>query len=178
MKEIEIKILEIDQQGIRNKLLALGAEKTFEGEVHALVFDFPDQRLHNQGSFLRVRKIGDKTELCFKGKKEKSQFKVREEIETVTDAFGNTISIIENLGLKKIKESKKMRESYQLGKIRFELDTFENIPTLLEIEAPTETEVQKYVKKLGFNMSQTTNISGSEVEEYYRSKNEQENSAA
>ena len=172
MKEIEVKILDIDLEEIRKKLLDLGAEKIFDGEIHATAFDFPDQRLKEEDSFVRVRKVGDHVEFCFKGKNESSQFKLREEIEVNVSGFKDTITILERIGLKKFHEGKKHRESYKLEDVRFEIDSWENIPAFLEIEAKTEEKVIEYVKKLGFTMEQTNNWGFSEIEKHYQEKNE------
>ena len=159
MKEIEIKILNINVEEIKKKISNLGAEKVFDGEVHTISIDFPEEKLHGNGEFLRVRKVGNKVEFCFKGKKENSQFKTREEIEVTTSNFEDTIEILEKLGLKKFHDIKKHRESYKLGNIHFEIDTYPDFPTFLEIEAPTKEEVKEYVEKLGYTMEQTTNLS-------------------
>jgi adenylate cyclase, class 2 len=171
MKEIEVKILDIDLEEVRKNLLDLGAEKVFDGEIHALAFDHPDMRLDQKDSFIRVRKVGETLELCFKGPNRGSVFKSREEIEVNTSNFADTIEILERSGLKKIHEGKKHRESYTIGKVRFEIDNWKKIPHFLEIEAPTAEEVKEYVEKLGFTMEQTTGWGYLEVEEHYN-KNE------
>jgi adenylate cyclase, class 2 len=174
MKEIEVKILDIDVEDIRNKLLTLGAEKIFDGEVHAFAFDLPNNNFHENGSFVRVRKVGDKAELCFKGKKEDSQFKSQEEIEVNVSEFMTTVKILENIGLKKFHDGKKHRESYKIENTRFEIDNWEKVDPFLEIEAPTEEIVKEYVEKLGFTMEQAVNWSYLEIEKHY-DKNGQEN---
>ena len=174
MREIELKLLDIDLEEVRKKLLDLGAKKVFEGEIHALAFDHPDMRLDKKDSFIRVRKVGGNVELCFKGAKKGSVFKSREEIEVNTNNFEDTIEILERGGLKRIHEGKKNRESYTIGKVRFQTDNWENIPHFLEIEAPTAEEVKEYVEKLGFTMEQTNNLSYLEVEEYYNKKCQEE----
>lgn len=166
MKEIEIKILEIDESEIRKKLASFGAEKIFEGEIEARYLSSENTR--KNGETLRVRKVGEKVELCFKGKRENSIFKIKEEIEVITDHFDNTLKIFERLGFKKSSESKKKRESYKLGRTKFEIDTYQGIPTFLEIEAPTEKEVMEAVKKLGYTMKQTTNRSLKQIYDYYK----------
>ena len=176
MREIEVKILEIDVVEIRKKLLDMGAEKIFDGEVHAIAFDFPDERLHKDGGFVRVRRVGDKVEFCYKGKKEDSEFKTREEIEVNTSGFKDTIKILEKIGLAQYHEAIKNRESYKIGNVRFEIDSWENIPHFLEIEAPTEEQVKEYVERLGFTMKQTNNWGYLAIEKYYQ--NEQKNNTA
>jgi adenylate cyclase, class 2 len=170
MKEIEVKILDINKEQIRRKLKILKAEKIFSGEVHTISLDFPNRSLSKKNSILRLRRLGDKVELCFKGKQEKSNFKIRQEIETITDDFEKTLKIFENLGLKRFYEGKKHRESYRLGKTKFEIDTWPDIPAFLEIEAPTEKDVVTAVKMLGYNMNQATNLSGRELHQLYHRK--------
>lgn len=167
MREIEIKILDINVKKIKAKLKKIGAHKKFSSNVEMIIFDFPDQRLNNSGFVLRVRKIDGKTELCFKGKKEDSKFKIREEIEVNTNNFENTIKIIKNLGLKNVYSGTKHREEYMLGKVKFEIDTIDNIPPFIEIEAPTEEDIEETVHKLDYTMGQTTNLSTKEIKRLY-----------
>jgi adenylate cyclase, class 2 len=170
MKEIEVKIMDIDLEEIRKKLLGLRAKKVFDGEIHAIAFDHPDMRLDKKDSFIRVRRVGETTELCFKGPNRGSVFKSREEIEVNTTNFADTLEILERGGLIKYHEGKKNRESYTIGKVRFEIDNWKNIPHFLEIEAPTTEEVKEYVEKLGFTMEQTTNQTYLDIEERYNKK--------
>lgn len=172
MKEIEVKILDISVEKVRAQLQNLGAKKIFQGEVKTVLLDFPDQRLKNEGCIIRLRKLGEKVEFCWKGKKEKKQFKIREEIETHVESFETTLQILYSLGLQKVYEGEKQRESYHLGIAKVEIDTWKGIPPFLEVEAPTEAEVQACVEKLGFTMKQTTTMSAAEVEEWYKKKKE------
>jgi len=169
MQEIEVKILEIDVPQVKDRLTELGTEKTFAGEVFAVSLD-QDNKLKAQGSFIRLRKVGDKIELCFKGPKEDSEFKIREEVQVNTDDFTATLAIFNKLGFSKIDETVKQRESYKLGEIKFEIDTYPGLPPFLEIEAPSKEEVQKYVEKLGFTMEQATNMSGKDVIRHYQDR--------
>jgi len=163
MKEIEVKIMNIDTKKIRNQLKLLGAKKVFSGEIQALSFDFENLELKQAGKSLRLRKMGDKVEFCFKGRNESKIFKAKEEIEVNTSDFAKTRKILENLGLNQIKEYHKCRESYQLGKVKFELDTYPDFPAFLEIEAPSEEEVKEWVLKLNYTMEQTTNLTIGEL---------------
>lgn len=169
-REIEVKILEINLKELRKKLEALGAKKFFEGEVDALLFDTLDGRMKKSHQTLRLRKAGDRVELCFKSKNESKEFKIMDEFEVLTSDFDTTKKILESVGFICTHQSKKHRECYRCGKIKFDIDTYPNIPTYLEIEAPTEAEVKEYVEKLGYTMQQATNLSALGVEEYYQKK--------
>ncbi|MEM9984178.1 MAG: CYTH domain-containing protein, partial [Bacteroidota bacterium] len=66
MEEIEVKILEIDRAQVEQRLKALGATLSFDGEMIALFFDFADRRIKSAGSVLRLRKEGDRSVLTHK----------------------------------------------------------------------------------------------------------------
>jgi len=168
MKEIEVKILDINVQEVRRKLLDLGAEKVFDGEVHFIVFDFPNETLRKEFKHLRVRKVGNQTELCLKEKGENSKFKTQIETEVTTSNFEDTLSIFQKIGLKIFHDRRKHRESYKFKNIKFEIDNWEGVPPFLEIEATTEEDVQEYVEKLGFTMEQASDMNGFQVNKHYK----------
>ena len=170
MKETELKILEINVKDIRKKLLSHGATKTETVNIHALHFDYPDLRLKKNKELLRLRKVGERTELCFKSKSKAGKFRNADEIQSEVDDFESTTELFQRLGFIIRSETKKTRESYQNGKVHFEIDTLPNIPPLLEIEGPSEEEIQKWVEKLGYRMAQTSTMTGGEVTEYYQKK--------
>ena len=167
MQEIEVKILGIDIEEIRTKLKELGATKVFEGEMIDINYDYPDKRIANSKQLLRIRTKGEVTELCFKGKNNSEKFKTQEETEVTVNNFQDTCIIFEKIGLIKTIRSKKHREAYQKGSIHYEIDTYQEIPTYLEIEAPTEEQVVSAVKELGYTMDQTTNMHTGEIIEHY-----------
>ena len=171
MREVETKILEIDVDNVRRKLKKLGAKKVFDGPIHMISFDYPDEKLEKQGVFLRVRKVGDQCEVCFKGKKErKGGIKSREETQVLTSDYDTTVKIFEKLGFQRFFEGGKHRESYKLGRISFEIDTYAEFPAYLEIEAPSEKEVKEWVKKMGFSMEEACNLTAHQLGLFYRKK--------
>ncbi len=166
-KEIEVKIFDIDVEKVRKTLLDAGAEKVFEGDLDVVHYDFPDFRIKNSNSYFRLRKKGDKTELVFKGVYESDKYATREETETLVDDFEAMKSIIKKIGMIPAISYKKKRETYKLGNTLFEIDTYPNFPPFLEVEAPTEEEVQKGVELLGYTMDDTYARSiGSYMEEH------------
>jgi adenylate cyclase class IV len=50
--------------------------------------------------------------------------------------------------MNKTREKKKHRVSYRLDNVEFDIDQYEGIPTLVEIEAHTSEEIQEFIKKL------------------------------
>jgi adenylate cyclase class IV len=50
--------------------------------------------------------------------------------------------------MKKVREKKKHRVSFALPNAEFDIDDYDDIPTLLEIEAHTKEEIGDYIEKL------------------------------
>jgi len=167
MKEIELKILNIDKEAITNKLIELGATKAPTVYVKEKVFDFSDHRLSNNYELLRVRTVGDKTEITYKKKSPDKSFLKCEEIETEVKDFDKICQIILSLGCFSITQDRdKKRTSFVKGNLKFEIDEFPDIPPYLEIEGPPE-EIKEVVKLLGYSMDQTTNKISPEVIKSY-----------
>jgi adenylate cyclase, class 2 len=154
MREIEVKILGVDKEGIAQKLASLGAKKVFEGMIEAYYFDFSDLRLRKAGKTLRLRRENDKAVLTLKQKVHDKRFKIRNEHEIVVSDFNKTRQILQLLGLKVFSEIKKKRTSYSLGEIHLEIDKYLGrysfVPLFLEIEAEDERLIYQYARILGF----------------------------
>jgi len=167
MKEIEVKILNVNEKEIITKLKKLGAKKVFEGKIIALYFDFKNNELSKEGKLIRLRTKGKMAELTFKKKISKKEAKIVDEYEIVTNDFANMKQILNQLGLKEKVKQIKYRTSFNLDNVHFELDKFDNIPLFLEIEAPNIEKLKKYIKILGFSMKDTKPWTGKDVLKYY-----------
>jgi adenylate cyclase class 2 len=152
MKEIEVKILEIDPVEVVKKIKDLGAKKVEAGIVESVAFDFPDGRLVKEGSVLRLRKIGGTSLLTFKQKISTDGYKIMEETETSIGDYEKAARVFSALGMKAYALWQKYRATYKIGNTKFELDKFPGIPWFIEIEAPTKEEVKKGAEALGFSM--------------------------
>ncbi|MBN2458045.1 CYTH domain-containing protein [Candidatus Woesearchaeota archaeon] len=162
MKEIEVKILDINRKEVVEKLISLGAKKIFDGEIYALFFDFPDKTgkkntdnpERNSKKTIRLRKMGDKVFLTIKEPIEHDAVKIREEHEVEVSDFEKTRKILESLGLSEWLTMKKHRTSYLVEDVHFELDKhhdqYEYVPEFLEIEARDIDTLYRYVELLGF----------------------------
>jgi len=174
MEEIEVKILEIDRKKVEQKLISLGAQKVFDGEMQTYFFDKPDRSLREQRITLRVRTEGKKTMLTIKTLVENSvssAAKRRNETEVEVSDFEKTRQLLEALGFLVDLEMKKRRISYQLSGVHFEIDRYlgeyDYIPEFLEIEAQDEKTIFKYVKLLGFTKEECKPWSWKELVEKY-----------
>lgn len=155
MKEIEVKFLEIDKNSVIERLKDKEAQKIFEGEIKAIYFDYPDGKLESKDKVLRLRKIGDKTELTYKSPSTNdSNMKIREEYTINSNNFEEAKNVLQGIDLKQIYSLEKYRESYALDQVRFEFDKFEEIPEYLEIEADSEEKIKEYAKMLDLSIDE------------------------
>lgn len=141
----------------------------FAGEVEWLVYDFPDKRFSDRQTLVRLRKLGETTQLTIKQLLDTTHAKVAEETEIETNSYTMTDTLLRILGLipKKGYPLKKHRVSYALGEIHFELDSFLHVPTYLEIEAPNQLVLDEYVIALGFTPEDAKPWGTREVFAYY-----------
>jgi adenylate cyclase class 2 len=151
VSEIEVKVLDIDPDRIRSMLAALGAVPAKKGREVNRMFDFPDERLWSSGCYLRLREFASKHVLTFKRRLPGTHYKTSEEIETEVSNGAAAAAIVEALGLVTRRIDEKDRESYRLGEIMFEIDTWPTVPPYLEIEAPTEALVEEGLRLLGIS---------------------------
>lgn len=171
MHEVEIKILEINRGKIENMLIAAGAEKVFDGRIHAVYYDFVDSSIHERGGTLRLRTEGDSTVFTLKKLVEDKDAKVREESEVGVTDFRTMRSILESIGLSSWLEMSKHRTSYRLGATHFEFDkyhdAYEYIPEFLEIESTDVETVYRHAEMLGFSREDCRPWDALEVADYY-----------
>jgi adenylate cyclase class 2 len=167
MEEIEVKVLEIDKEKVVKKLLDLGAEKVFEGDIYALTYDFEDEYLTKSNSLIRLRKKGEKVFLTYKKGISTEGAKIMKELESEVGDFDDMNEMLNELNLKPIKEYKKKRTTYKLGDVLFEIDEYKGIPAYLEIEAPSVDVINKYIDKLGIDKNKVKSWTGKELLEHY-----------
>jgi adenylate cyclase class 2 len=165
MQELETRILDIDVEDIRRKLLDLNAVKVkMENQINRL-YDFEDRRLLNSKGYARIRTIEDmmnnKTVHYMTTKKMLSQekYKVMEEHETIIESSDEGENIFKALGLEPVQSISKYRESYKYKNTLVEIDindkSFCPFP-YIEIETAYEEELQEVVELLGYKMEDTT----------------------
>jgi predicted adenylyl cyclase CyaB len=155
MKEIEVKIIEIDRKKVEDDLATLSATKTFDGNVETLFFDFQDNTITRAKNLLRLRRIGDKTDLTFKGFVQSQSAKVRHEYEVSISDFETMRLILKSIGLISTWRIEKHRTSYVLsGGVHVDIDkysgNFSHIPELMEIEGGDISTIHEHAKSLGF----------------------------
>lgn len=160
--EYECTILNIDLDEFLAKLESLGAKNKGEFFQRRYVYDF-NPVLKN--SWIRLRTNGKKTTLTIKEIKDKSLIGGTEELETVVGDFDVTNSIMERLGYKARSYQENKRHSFELNGVSIEIDTWPLIPTYVEIEGSSESEVLATLDLLGLSKDDMTTL---DVESIYR----------
>ena len=173
--EIEIKILEINRAEVEKRLKAVNAKKVFDGNIHALYYDLPDQRLRTSGLTLRLRMEDLKAVLTLKAEVANAAAKEREEFETEINDFEVMRRILETMGFSAWLEMKKHRTSYELPKARVEIDRYQDdfgyIPEFLEIEGRDTHSVYRIAEALGFSELECKPWDAVQLAAYYRDRN-------
>jgi len=191
MEEIEVKILGIDKDSIEQKLVSMGAEKTFDAEINAFYYDFPDMLLKRHGAVLRLRLEGNNPVITYKGSvghvcgigkelencvkkypsRAEGKVKVLNELETSLENFDAMRKILEGIGMVCWFKMRKRRISYALEEAHFELDKYlgeyDFVPWFLEIECSDSEALFSYAEQLGFKREDCKPWSFPEVVEYY-----------
>ena len=182
--EIEVKLLEIDPAQIRERLQTLQAQFLGHEFQQNHMYDYPDRRLYDQqdGSYVRLRRRrwlahpqADKAPevlLTFKKTVSRETYKIADETETRVADFDAMHRFLEQMGLVEVRVDEKLRESYQLGAVHFEIDEWAGLPPYLEIEAESETDVEMGLQQLGFCLADTTAMNLREVLAKYNIKAE------
>lgn len=151
MIEIEVKLRISSLKETRQKLLELGCriDRDWYREWNAL-YDFADGRLEKSQQALRLRRIGRKAFLTYKGQPLKSRsFKVREEYESEVKNFRHFKKILQKLGLKPAFEYRKKRMLLRKDRVKICLDETE-VGNFLELEGK-RSDIVKLARQLGFS---------------------------
>ncbi|KGN03267.1 adenylate cyclase [Clostridium novyi A str. 4570] len=165
MNEIETRIVDIDVDDVRSKMLSVGATKVKQENQINNIYDFEDRRLLKEKGYARIRIVKDELnnkDVYFMTTKKllsQDKYKLMSENEvTISDAQEGA-NIFTSLGLKLFESIKKYRESYKYKNTLVEIDinekSFYPFP-YIEIETSVEEELEEVVSILGYTMKDTT----------------------
>ena len=155
-KELEVKILDIDEKEIDKKLLDLGAkkeEKFFKIYSYKIDSDKDDYEEH-----IRLRDEGNKITLTYK-KKENNKIDGTEEIEFEVSSFEEASKFLSKFKFNGIYYQERKRIDYILKEIVFSIDFWPKIPAFLEIESNSIDNVNKGLKLLNLEGKDVGNLS-------------------
>lgn len=178
MKELEVKVLNIDVLKMEEKLKSLGAKLIAkEVQVNTLIDSKDNYIESNLSSYMRIRETkslltGD-TKLTLTMKKNISKDGIRENLEISTDISDKEamLEILKSLGYIVKEEGTKERISYQLNGVRFDIDKWDERTypyPYMEIEVGDEDQLQAIIDMLNIPKE---NISTKSIVELRRDAN-------
>jgi adenylate cyclase class 2 len=151
-QEIEVKIPLPGADGIPERLKAAGftisAPRIFEANT---LYDTPDQRLRAKQQILRLRQVGERVILTWKGPGESGPHKNREERESGVDSFAGMHTILERLGYAPTFRYEKFRTEFRRNAEEGGVVTLDETPIgiFMELEGPG-TWIDQTAQFLGF----------------------------
>ena len=165
MRELEVKVLNIDVTEWAAKLEAKGAVKLSEERQKNFIFDLPRDCL---AGYLRIRSYHDvfhgekKSLLTLKKKIKHETLREHMEIETEISDPDAMYEILRELGYAAKHINIKDRISYTFRGARFDLDTWEEavgLPPYMEIEVESEAHLEELIQELNIDREWITNRS-------------------
>ena len=151
--EIEVKLKVDSLLEAEQKLAELGAEFLAEQSQTDYFFDDANAALTSTDRCLRLRRQSvagsDRFFLTYKGAKEKSNFKKRQEIEVEIIEADSAQKLLSALGYEKVLVVEKKRRLWQLGGCHVALDQLPLLGDFVEIEGPNENAITDVQQNLG-----------------------------
>ncbi|WP_218006824.1 class IV adenylate cyclase [Microtetraspora fusca] len=163
--EYEATFLSVDVTGLRAKLTSLGAIQVFPRTLLTRTI-FEGDTL-DSGQWLRLRDEGTRSTLTLKQVTDATTINGTTEIETEVADLEAMTEILRRLGLRQVRYQENYREEWRLDDIAFDIDTWPDLPTFVEIEGPDEAAVRRGASLLGFDYSEARFGS---VDEIYKSE--------
>lgn len=158
VKELEVKILNIDLDEMELKLKNLGATLiSKEEQINTLIDSEENFIQKNLDSYMRIREtkslLTKDIKITLTMKKNVNREGIRENIEINTDIMDKStmLETLGYLGYNVIQEGFKKRTSYILGNVRFDLDIWDKATypyPYMEIEVNDEDELKDMIKLL------------------------------
>lgn len=100
---------------------------------------FKNGDIEQRGGWLRLRDEGRRTTLTYKqATADTSAIDTTLEAEVVVNDFEATRTLVTALGFRAVNYQENYREEWRLDAVIFDLDTWPDLPTFLEVEGPDE----------------------------------------
>lgn len=167
-REIEAKFLEVDKDALIAKLQSLGGEDLGEDLLQEIIFYDRAGRWEKENkTFVRLRRRGDDLTLTYKNDGAETATSM-EEIEFSVDSWPKARQFLEAVGLKIGREQEKRRQSFRLGEVMVDIDTWPSVSSYVELEGPSEEAIKKAAATLGFDWQDAVfGNAGRVLEKYY-----------
>jgi len=127
----------------------LSVPRQFESNT---IYDSPDRRLRQAEMIVRLREVGGKFVLTWKGPGEQSKYKSRPELETTVGSLDVLHKILGQLGFEPVFRYEKYRREFAQGNNSHGVVTLDETPIgdFLELEGPGDW-IDETASRLGFS---------------------------
>lgn len=172
--EVEVKFPVTDLGHVESQLEELGGIIEVPTRQVDVYYSHPCRDFAQTDEALRIRRVGDKNFITYKGPKVDSSTKTRREVEVpfMPGRQGNTgvVEILESLGFVAVAEVAKNRRKSKLQLQGFDvevaLDEVMNLGTYVELEISTEPEQLEPAKTVLNKLSERLGLTNSERRSY------------
>jgi adenylate cyclase class 2 len=151
--EIEAKLKVESLAEVAAVISGLGGKLKYKVLQKDCYFDDVAESLMNSDRCLRLRRQStnnlEEVVLTYKGPKEKTKLKKRQEINVVVEDADSAEKLATALGYKKALSFEKKREIWQLDECQICLDELPLLGSFVEIEGPDEEKITRLQEKLG-----------------------------
>lgn len=161
--EFEARFLAIDVPTVTARLQSLGAIRHQPRTLMRRIV-FKNNDITAKGGWLRLRDEGHQVTLTYKQAADApSGIDTTLEAEIIVSHFDDTRRLLEAMGFEPLRYQENYREEWRLGDLRFDIDTWPDLPTYLEVEGPDTAAVHKAVSEFGLDLATASYGSVDEV---------------
>ena len=132
-REIKIKLISPKLEELER---LISSKYQFSDEEHQvdIYYNSPIRDFRKSDEALRIRIVNGEIEFTYKGPKQSSQSKSREEITVKINNFEAMDLILQRLGFIKVLKLEKIRKNYKVNNFIISLDRVTNLGDFIEIE--------------------------------------------
>lgn len=162
MKELEIKILDISYEEIKEKLKKIWAKYMNTQDLQSIFLENINWKI------CRLRKEWDNIVINTKIWKIENGIKISDEFEFIAkDNLFEILNFFEAIGFKRIRMLRKIRENYIFGDIKISIDDNLEIPKNMEIEWKSINLIKSFILKLWFSENDFCKLKEDEIFQLY-----------
>lgn len=155
IKEIEVRILEINEREFEKKIFNNGGKKVGEFLQKRFIYDFNPK---DSNRWIRVRTNGIKSTLTIKSIENNKKIDGIGELEIFVSDFDKTNEILKYLGFSARNYQENYRKDYVMNDVKISIDSWPLIPTYVEIEGDTKKSVIEALHLLGYSYEEATTL--------------------
>ncbi len=174
MLEVEMKFPIADVAPLEEKLRAAGARRGEQRQEQDQYFNAPDRDFAKTDEALRIRRIGEKNIITYKGPKKDLQTKTRTELEVPLQAGPRTaedaVAVLTHLGYRFVAVIRKQRTIWHLERAGYDveicLDRVQGVGDFVELEIVAAESSLDAARQAVLNLAQDLGLTSTERRSY------------